>query len=113
MDFGLAKGYFLLAGMLGFMLFYAMGPGLLVWVVLAELLPLKIRSSGMAIALCANSLISAIWSSVFLDVANKFGYDNLFWLCGIFGVLYCLLVSFKIPKTKGRSLEEIEAGFAE
>ncbi len=113
MSFGLEKGYFLLAGMLGFMMFFAMGPGLLVWVVLAELLPLKIRSSGMAIALCANSLISAIWSSVFLDVADKFGYDNLFWLCGFFGVLYCLLVSFKIPRTKGRSLEDIEAGFAE
>lgn len=113
MPSGMEKGYFLLAGMLGFILFYAMGPGLLVWVVLAELLPLKIRSSGMAIALCANSLISAIWSSIFLDVADKFGYDRLFWLCGIFGVLYCWLVSTKIPKVKGRSLEEIEAGFAE
>jgi hypothetical protein len=110
---GTEKGYLLLAGLLAFILFYSIGPGLLVWVVLAELLPLKIRSSGMAIALCANSLISAVWSSVFLDVADKFGYDKVFWLCGLFGVLYCLLVSFKIPKVKGRSLEEIEAGFAE
>ena len=110
---GMEKGYLLLAGMLGFILFYAMGPGLLVWVVLAELLPLRIRSSGMAIALCANSLISAGWASLFLDVADKFGYDRVFWLCGIFGVMYCLLVSFAIPKTKGKSLEEIEAGFAE
>jgi MFS transporter, SP family, galactose:H+ symporter len=110
---GMEKGYFLLAGMLAFILFYAMGPGLLVWVVLAELLPLRIRSSGMAIALCANSLISAGWASLFLDVADKFGYDRLFWLCGIFGVLYCLLVSLAIPKVKGRSLEDIEAGFAE
>ena len=110
---GMEKGYCLLAGVLGFILFYAMGPGLLVWVVLAELLPLKIRSSGMAIALCANSLISAVWSSIFLDVAAKFGYDRLFWLCGFFGILYFLLVVFKIPKVKGRSLEDIEAGFAE
>jgi SP family galactose:H+ symporter-like MFS transporter len=110
---GAEKGYLLLAGLLAFILFYSMGPGLLVWVVLAELLPLKIRSSGMALALCTNSLISAVWSSIFLDVADKFGYDKVFWLCGLFGVLYCLLVSLKIPKVKGRSLEEIEAGFAE
>ncbi len=112
-DPGMEKGYLLLAGLLAFILFYSMGPGLLVWVVLSELLPLKIRSSGMAIALCANSLISAIWSSIFLDVADAFGYGWLFCLCGLFGLLYFLLVSFKIPKVRGRSLEEIEASFAE
>jgi len=106
------KGYLLLAGLIGFMLFYAMGPGLLVWVVIAELLPLRIRSSGMAIALFANSLISAAWSSIFLDVADKLGYDRVFWICGAFGVLYFLLVSLGIPKVKGRSLESIEEGFA-
>lgn len=109
---GIERGYLILAGLLAFMLFYAMGPGLLVWVILAELLPLRIRSSGMAVALFANSMISAVWASLFLDVADKFGYDGVFWVCGGFGILYFLLVFFGLPKVKGKSLEMIETEFS-
>jgi len=109
---GIERGYLILAGLLAFMLFYAMGPGLLVWVILAELLPLRIRSSGMAIALFANSMISAVWASLFLDAADRFGYDGVFWICGGFGVLYFLLVFLGLPKVKGKSLEMIETEFS-
>jgi hypothetical protein len=106
------KGELLLAGIMAFIFFYAMGPGLLVWVILAELLPLRIRSSGMAVSLCANSLIASIWASVFLTLAHRFGYATVFWICGGFGVLYFVLVVTCVPKVKGQSLEAIEAEFA-
>lgn len=109
---GLDKGYMLLAGVLAFIFFYAMGPGLLVWVILAELLPLRIRSSGLGVALCANSLISSAWASVFLTLAHSWGYSTVFWICGGFAVLYFILVITCVPKVKGRSLEAIEEGFA-
>lgn len=110
---GIEKGYMLFAGLIAFIIFYAMGPGLLVWVVISELLPLKIRSSGMAIALCANSAVSSIWASVFLLLQEKLGFGGVFFIFGCFGILYFLVTFFAIPRVKGRSLEQIEEEFVE
>lgn len=106
------KGFMLLGGILAFIFFYAVGPGALVWAILSELLPSRIRSTGLAVALFLNSMTSTILASVFLSLVNHIGYTGLFWLCGCFTIFYFLVAVFLAPKTKGRSLEEIEAGFA-
>ena len=41
-----------------FMAFYAIGPGVCVWLALSELMPTRIRSNGMSIALVINQLVS-------------------------------------------------------
>ena len=107
------KGELLTLGLCLFIFFYAIGPGVVVWLVLSELLPMSIRSKGMAICLFVNSAISAILASVFLIMAHRLGFQSVFWLCGSCTILYFLIAMFALPETKNKSLEAIEIGFGE
>jgi MFS family permease len=108
---GIMKGYLLLSGILGFIFFFAIGPGVVVWLVLSELLPSRIRSTGMAIALFLNSLTSTLLASVFLILVGWAGYIGVFGLCAACSFVYFLLAVFVIPETKNKTLEEIEHYF--
>lgn len=105
------KGMLLLAGILVFILFFAIGPGVVIWMVISELLPLRIRSSGMAVALFLNSMTSALLATFFLGLAETIGYYGVFWLCAFFTFLYFITVFFFVPETKNKTLEEIETHF--
>ena len=107
-----ARHGWLVAGCLYvFMAFYALGPGVCVWLALSELMPTRIRSNGMSIALVINQLVSTILAGIFLPVVSKYGYSSMFFLFTGFTVVYFLVVTFALPETKGKTLEEIEAFF--
>jgi len=90
---------------------YAMGPGVCVWVALSELMPTRIRSNGMSIALLLNQLVSTALAAIFLPFVSKHGYSSMFFLFAGFTLIYLLTAAFLLPETKGKTLEEIEAHF--
>ena len=90
--------------------FYALGPGICVWLVLSELLPQRIRANGMAIALFMNQLVAWGLASSFLPWVNRWGWYSMFFFFAANGVLY-FITSLFIPETKGKSLEELETLF--
>jgi hypothetical protein len=94
-----------------FIAFYATGPGVCVWLALSELMPTRIRSNGMSIALVLNQLVSAILQAIFLPFVAKHNYSSMFYLFAGFTVVYFLTTTFLLPETKGKTLEEIEAFF--
>jgi MFS transporter, SP family, solute carrier family 2 (myo-inositol transporter), member 13 len=94
-----------------FIAFYATGPGVCVWLALSELMPTRIRSNGMSIALVLNQLVSAILQAIFLPFVAKHNYSSMFFMFGGFTVVYFLTTAFLFPETKGKTLEEIEAFF--
>ncbi|WP_109489056.1 MFS transporter [Occallatibacter savannae] len=94
-----------------FIAFYATGPGVCVWLALSELMPTRIRSNGMSIALVINQLVSAILQAIFLPFVAKHSYSSMFYLFASFTVVYFLTTTFLFPETKGKTLEEIEAFF--
>jgi MFS family permease len=94
-----------------FMAFYAMGPGVCVWLALSELMPTRIRSNGMSIALVINQLMSTTLAGIFLPFVSKYGYSSMFFLFAGFTVVYFLTTAFLLPETKSKTLEEIEAYF--
>jgi hypothetical protein len=94
-----------------FIAFYAVGPGVCVWLALSELMPTRIRSIGMSIALVINQLVSTTLAVIFLPVASKYGYSTMFFLFAGFTVIYLLTATFFLPETKGKTLEEIEQHF--
>lgn len=94
-----------------FIAFYATGPGVCVWLALSELMPARIRSNGMAIALLINQLVSTVIAGSFLPWVGSCGYSGVFFTLGGITVLYFITVTFFLPETKGRSLEEIEGYF--
>ena len=105
-------GWLVALGLYLFMAFYAMGPGVCVWLALSELMPTRIRSNGMSVALVVNQLVSTILAGIFLPFVSKHGYASMFFLFAGFTVIYFLVVAFFLPETKGKTLEEIEAHFA-
>jgi len=94
-----------------FMAFYALGPGVCVWLALSELMPTRLRSNGMSVALVLNQLVSATLAAIFLPFVSKHGYSSMFYLFAGFTVIYFLTAAFLLPETKGKTLEEIEAHF--
>ncbi|MED7789054.1 sugar porter family MFS transporter [Francisella sp. 19X1-34] len=108
---GELKGIVLLIGFLCFIFFYAIGPGAYIWVVMSELLPNGIRSKALGMALFLNSMASAILASVFLPISNTFGSSSMLFVCGICSLVYSFIVLKFVPKTTGRSLEDIEKEF--
>ncbi|HEX7342361.1 MAG TPA: sugar porter family MFS transporter [Rhodanobacteraceae bacterium] len=102
--------YATLAGLVGFVVFYAVGPGVVVWLAISEVMPLKIRANGMSVALCANSLTSALLGNVFMWIVAIVGTGGLFLMFAACTVIYLLIAALGLPETKGRSLEDIEQG---
>jgi MFS transporter, SP family, solute carrier family 2 (myo-inositol transporter), member 13 len=105
-------GWLVALGVYAFMAFYAMGPGVVVWLALSELMPTRIRSNGMSIALVLNQLVSTTLAAIFLPFVAKHGYSSMFFLFAVFTLVYFLVAAFFLPETKGKTLEEIEAHFA-
>ena len=104
-------GWMVALGLYLFMAFYAMGPGVVVWLALSELMPTRIRSNGMSIALLINQLVSTTLAAIFLPFVSKHGYASMFFLFAGFTVVYFLVAALFLPETKGKTLEEIEAHF--
>ncbi len=108
---GAHHGWLVAIGLYCFMAFYAMGPGVCVWLALSELMPTRIRSNGMSITLLVNQLVSTILAGIFLPFVSKYGYSSMFFLFASFTVVYFITIVFFLPETKGKTLEEIEAHF--
>ena len=90
--------------------FYALGPGICVWLVLSELMPSRIRANGMAIALFLNQLAACGLASTFRPWVEAWGWSSMFFFFAANGVLYFITSCF-IPETKGKSLDELERLF--
>ncbi|WP_426174217.1 MFS transporter [Massilia sp. TWR1-2-2] len=91
---------------------FAVGPGVCVWLALSELMPTRIRSNGMSIALLINQFVSTVIAAVFLPTVGQYGYATMFFYGAGCTVLYFLTAAFLLPETKGKTLEEIEGHFA-
>jgi MFS family permease len=94
-----------------FMAFFAIGPGVCVWLALSELMPTRIRSNGMSIALVLNQAVSTAIAATFLPTVGRHGYSTMFFAFAGCTVVYFVTAAFFLPETKGRTLEEIEAHF--
>jgi MFS family permease len=106
-----SHGWWVAVGLFLFMGFFAVGPGVCVWLALSELMPTRIRSNGMSIALVLNLLASTTLAGIFLPFVSKHGYSSMFFLYAGFTVVYFIVAAFFLPETKGKTLEEIEAHF--
>ena len=105
------NGWLLAITMFVFVAFYAVGPGVVVWLALSELMPTRIRSNGMSIALVMNQAVSTTIAAIFLPTVGKYGYSVMFFGFAACTVIYFVTAVWFLPETKGKTLEEIEAIF--
>ena len=106
-----AHGWAVATCILVFVAFFAVGPGVCVWLALSELMPTRIRSNGMSIALLINQFVSTVIAAIFLPTVGQYGYASMFFFWAGCTVMYFLVAAFFLPETKGKSLEQIEAHF--
>lgn len=106
-----AHGWAVAACILVFVAFFAVGPGVCVWLALSELMPTRIRSNGMSIALLINQFVSTVIAAIFLPTVGHHGYASMFFFWAGCTVVYFLVAAFLLPETKGKSLEQIEGSF--
>ena len=105
------NGWLVAISLFVFMAFFAIGPGVCVWLALSELMPTRIRSNGMSIALLINQAVSTTIAAMFLPTVGKHGYAAMFFGFAACTVVYFVTAAVFLPETKGKTLEEIEAHF--
>ncbi len=104
-------GWLITLCLAAFISFFSVGPGVVVWLTLSELMPTRIRSTGMGIALLLNQGVSTLIAAVFLPIVGNYGYFAMFSFWAACTVIYFVTATFFLPETKGKTLEEIEEHF--
>lgn len=104
-----SPGWLLLACLCLFMVAYSASWGMVVWVVLAEIFPMRIRGTAMGIASTCLWLANIAVSLSFPVLLESIGTSLLFLIYGVLGIVAFVFVYKYLPETKGKTLEEIEA----
>lgn len=87
---------------------YAMSLAPVVWVVLSEIFPARIRGMAMALSTFFLWVACFILTYTFPILNETAGAAGTFWLYGIVCMAGCLFIRIKLPETKGKTLSEIE-----
>jgi MFS family permease len=106
-----------LACILGYIACFALSVGPVVWVILSEIFPTRIRGRAMAIATVCLWLANYVVTQTFTlmdgnpTLVATFHHGFPFFVYAAFCVATFLLVWLGVPETKGKTLEEIERGW--
>lgn len=87
---------------------FAMSLGPVGWILVSEILPLKIRGFAMSLCTVANFSFNFLVVLSFLPLINSIGESWTFLIFAGICILSIFFVHFYVPETKGISLEEIE-----
>jgi sugar porter (SP) family MFS transporter len=90
---------------------FSLGP--VVWTMISEIFPTRIRGKGIAVATAANWGAAFLVSASFLSIIDVIGTEGAFFLFAAMSVLGLMWVARYVPETKGKTLEEVEAVFVE
>lgn len=86
---------------------FAVGLGPVFWLMISEIFPLKVRSAAMSVSTVANWAVNFLVATFFLTLTGAISIEGTFWLYAGFGVAAVIFFAWRLPETKGRSLEEI------
>jgi len=87
---------------------YSMSLAPVVWVVIAEIFPNRIRGAAMSVAVASLWLACFILTYTFPILNAGLGPAKTFWVYAAICVAGYIFVRVKLPETKGKTLEEIE-----
>jgi MFS family permease len=98
-----------LAGILGFIACFAFSLGPVMWVMLSELFPSRIRGLAIGCIGFINSFTSWFVAQIFPTELKLLGNSTSFLIFGLISLFGFFLLLKILPETKGKTLEEIEA----
>ncbi|UPO90917.1 sugar porter family MFS transporter [Niallia sp. Man26] len=83
----------------------------LVWLILAEIFPMRLRGIGMGLAVLFLWLCNFLVGLFFPVLLAGIGLSATFFLFALFAIIGVIFVAKAVPETRGLSLEEIEDNF--
>lgn len=110
---GTAKAIFILIFVVLFVFCMQGTIGPLVWLMLAEIFPLKIRSFAIGICVFTLWIANAVVALLFPVVVEALDIAPTFFIFAGLGLLAIWFIATQVPETRGKSLEELEDHFRE
>ncbi|MFK7973138.1 MAG: sugar porter family MFS transporter [Bacteroidia bacterium] len=92
---------------------HAVGQGAVIWVFIAELFPTHLRASGQAFGSSVHWILAAAIPSLIPVLFSTIGAGVVFAIFALMMVGQLFWVHFKMPETKGVSLEELSKRFVQ
>lgn len=109
---GHTSGPWVLIFILIYVAAFAVSLGPVVWVVISEIFPNRIRGKATAIASMALWTADYVVSQTFPPMLVSAGPAFTFWIFGLMALITVIFTWRAVPETKGKTLEEIESLWA-
>lgn len=102
-------GYTLLVYLLIYMMFFAFSTGAVIWVLIAEIFPNRVRGKGQSFGSFTHWFFAALITFLFpvIEKISESGVAFAFMFFAIMMVVQLIVVWKYFPETKGRTLEEL------
>jgi sugar porter (SP) family MFS transporter len=104
---GNVLGLITVACLMAYIVFFAFSLGPIVWLMISEIFPYRVRGPAIAVSTAANWAANFLVASSFPALRADFGSSVTFFVYAALGVATIAFVAAKVPETKGRTLEEI------
>jgi MFS transporter, SP family, galactose:H+ symporter len=101
-------GIVTVAALVVFITSFAFSLGPVVWTVINEVFPARVRGRGVALATAVNWGSAYLVSQFFLSLVEMIGSSLTFWLFALFCAIGWVWVYRVVPETKQQSLEQIQ-----
>ena len=92
---------------------YSIGWGPVPWVLLSELIPVRVRGAASGIATLVNWGSAALVIGIYLDYSEAVRDWFAWWTFALLNVIGAIFAIFFIRETKGKTLEDIEVYYQE
>lgn len=113
----IVEGYFFNAGVqgipivlltLGSVAIYSFTLAPVVWVILSEIFPNRIRGAAMSLSAVVLWIGNFSLTFTFPSIKEALGWSMNFWLYAVICLVGFAIIYYRLPETKGKSLETIE-----
>jgi MFS family permease len=91
---------------------YAMSLAPVTWVLISEIFPNRVRGAAISVSVSALWIASFLLTYTFPMIHHTFGAADTFWLYAAICFAGFLFILFRVPETKGKTLEQIERDLA-
>ena len=104
----LQNGTGVLIALLVYISFFAASFAPVMWVIISEIYPNRIKGLAMSFSTAVSWLCTFLTVYFAPVIQGTLGLHYLFAIFGVFSIIAFVFVKFRIPETKGKSLEQIE-----
>ena len=102
-----ATGEVALVSMMVYVGCFAFSLGPIVWILISEIFPLRVRGIGMSVSTLANWVGNFLVSQFFLTMVERLGRTATFWTYAAICIVTIVFVWKAVPETKRELLEQI------